>query len=87
MNRRVALSLLGAGVAGTGGCLRLQSGGESTPASSTRDGSPTSDGSRPAGTATATATATGESGDEVGLTERWTDENGVDNVWTAEGTF
>lgn len=83
MNRRAALSLLGAGVAGTGGCLRLQSGGESTPASSTRDGSPTAGGSR----STATATPPADGGDEVGLTERWTDANGVDNVWTAEGTF
>ena len=74
MKRRGALALLGAGLTGTGGCLRLVDGGESTPqdpsTATTSEGTPTSDGPN-----------------EVTLTEVWTNDNGVDNIWTREGTF
>ena len=75
MKRRDVLGLVGASVAGTSGCLRLQGGGNSTPGESpTPDGSPSGDAS------------SGES-NEVTLTETWTDEGGVDFIWTDEGSF
>jgi outer membrane protein assembly factor BamB len=76
MKRRNALALIGVGVAGTSGCLRLQDEGNSTPQES-----PPTDGSSSAGT------PSDDGSSEVTLTESWTDENGVNQIWTHEDVF
>ena len=86
MKRRGALALLGAGLTGTGGCLRLVNGGDSTPAAS--ETSPASETPQDPLTATTSeGTPTSDGSGAVTLTEVWTDDNGVDNIWTREGTF
>ena len=75
MRRRNAISLIGGGIAGISGCLRLQDGGSSTPEES----------STPTETSSDETPSDDES--EVTLTESWTDESGVDHIWTSEGTF
>ena len=86
MKRRGALALLGAGLTGTGGCLRLVDGGESTPQES--ETPPASETPQDPSTATTSeGTPTSDGPNEVTLTEVWTNDNGVDNIWTREGTF
>ena len=80
MKRRHVLALV-AGTTASSGCLRLTGGGSTTTDPSTPEESPT------ASETPADDTPPEEGDSEVTLTERWTDENGVDNVWTADGTF
>ena len=64
----------------------MQSGGDSTP-----EESPTADETSSGGTTSthtpSTGTSAGDGSEDVTLTESWTDEDGVDNIWTREGTF
>lgn len=77
MKRRNVLALMGAGVAGTSGCLRLQGGEEPTP---------TEEEPTPSETAS-DETPPDDGSNEVTLTEMWTDENGVGYIWTREDVF
>ena len=79
MKRRGALALI-AGMGGTSGCLRLVGAGSTSRESPTPERSPTATGTP------AIDTSSGAES-EVTLTEAWTDESGVDNIWTVEGTF
>ena len=82
MKRRNVLGLIGTGVAGTSGCLRLQGEEGSTPdGSSTPARSPTPDATPSDGTQPDDGSA------GVTLTESWTGENGIDFIWTVEGIF
>jgi outer membrane protein assembly factor BamB len=60
----------------------LQGNGEST----SQESETPQESSTPSETP-ADGTSTTDGSDEVTLTEIWTDENGVDNIWTREGTF
>jgi outer membrane protein assembly factor BamB len=73
---------MAAGLTGTTGCLRLQSDGESTP----RESEAPRESSTPSETPS-DGTSTNGGANEITLTETWTDKNGVDNIWTREGTF
>jgi outer membrane protein assembly factor BamB len=84
VGRRALLRTLGVGLAGTGGCLRLQSGedgGETATATGESDDATTA----AAGTRT-TDTPPAEPGRYV-LSERWRAEFGVDYVRAAGGHF
>jgi outer membrane protein assembly factor BamB len=86
VDRRSVLALVGAGITSTSGCLRLQGGGNSTAQepSTPEETSPEESSSTDT---PSDGTNTEDGSNEVTLTESWTDENGVDNIWTREGTF
>jgi outer membrane protein assembly factor BamB len=79
VNRRAALAL--AGLAATGGCLRLTDGGDG----------PGGDGERTTATATAggggATTGTGTDGDGPTLTERWSADLNLDRAWARNQGF
>lgn len=71
MRRRDVLGAIGVGIVGTSGCLRFQPG----------DSAPSDDTATPNG-----ETPDGESS-QLTLSESWTDESGVDFIWTDDGKF
>jgi outer membrane protein assembly factor BamB len=67
---------MGGGIAGISGCLRLQDEASSTAEEPSTSSETSSDGA-----------PSDDESEGVPLTESWTDEGGVDHIWTREGTF